>query len=72
MILSLFDLSFFKQRVYQGIIDFFILIALAMAVIAPVVALPPAILAVVVSFVFYILEYKSGYISVALSVCKNE
>jgi hypothetical protein len=64
--------DFFKNRVFHGFIYFLMLVALAMTLINPIIVLLPAIFMAVVSFVFVIPEYTTGYIAVALSVCKNE
>lgn len=74
MISNLFHIKsdFFKNRVFRGFIYFLMLVALAMTFINPIIVLLPAIFMAVVSFVFSIIEYTTGYIAVALSVCKNE
>jgi len=74
MILSLFHIkpNFFKNRVFHGIIYFLMLVALAMTLMNPIIVLLPAVLAIVIPFAFGISEYETGYIAVALSVCKNE
>jgi hypothetical protein len=48
------------------------LVALAMTLISPIIVLLPVIFLAVISFAFGVPEYTIGYISVALSVCKNE
>lgn len=72
--LNLLDMKsdFFKNRVFHGFIYFLMLIALAMTLINPIIVFLPAIFMAVVSFVFLISEYTTGYIAVAFSVCKNE
>ena len=72
MIRNLFNPNFFKHRIYHGIIYFLMLVALAMTLIAPIIMLLPALFMAVVSYVIGTPEYETGYIAVALSVCKNE
>ncbi len=72
MILNLFNPNFFHKRSYRGIIYFLMLVALAMTLISPIIVLLPVIFLAVISFAFGVPEYTIGYISVALSVCKNE
>ena len=72
MIRNLFNPNFFKHRIYHGIIYFLMLVALAMTLIAPIIMLIPAVLMAVISFIIGIPECETGYIAVALSVCKNE
>lgn len=74
MMLNLLTMKsdFFKNRVFRGFIYFLMLVALAMALINPIIVLLPAVFMAVVSCTFSIPEYKTGYIAVVLSVCKNE
>lgn len=72
MILNLFNPNFFIHRIYHGIIYFLMLVALAMTRIAPIIVLLPVIYVAVISFVIGLPEYETGYLAVALSVCKNE
>ncbi len=74
MIINLFAMEsdFFMNRVFCGFIYFLMLAALAMTLLNTIIVLLPAILIVVISFIFGIPEYITGYIAVALSVCKNE
>lgn len=64
--------NFFKNRVLRGFIYFLMLTALVMTLLNPIIALLPVIFMAVISFVFGVSEYKTGYLAVALSVCKNE
>lgn len=64
--------NFFKNRAFHSFIYFLTLTAFAMALLNPIIALFPTILTMVISFVFVISKHKTGYIVVALSVCKNE
>ncbi len=64
--------NFFRNRIYCGLFYFFILVALAMALINPVIAPLPAIFMAVISFVLAVSENARGYIALALSVRKNE
>ncbi len=64
--------NFFRNRIYYGLIHFFILAALAMVLINPVIAPLPAIFMAVISFVLAVSENTRGYIALALSVHKNE
>ncbi len=74
MIINLFAMEsdFFMNRVFGGFIYFLMLAAIAMSLLNTIIVLLPAIFIAVVSFVFGIPEYLTGYIAVALSVCKNE
>ncbi|RCX16365.1 hypothetical protein DFR58_111110 [Anaerobacterium chartisolvens] len=74
MIRDLFHVTphFFKNGVYRGLIYFLMLIVLAMMLINPIVVLLPVIFIVSMSCKAYIPECQTGYISVALTVCKNE
>ena len=64
--------DFLMNRVFRGFIYFLLIVALAMTLISPIIVLLPAVFMAVVSLVFRILEYSTGYIAVARSVCKNE
>ncbi len=64
--------DFFKGRVLRDVIYFLMLVALAMALINPVMILLPAVFMAVISFVVGICCYETGYVTTARSVCQNE
>lgn len=64
--------DFLRNRVFKGFICFLMLIALTMASISGFIVMIPAMFLAAVFIVLCVLEFKIGYISVALSVCKNE
>lgn len=64
--------TFFKGRAFRDFIYFLMLTALAMALLNPIIVLFSIIITTVISFVSVISKFKTGYIAVALSVCKNE
>lgn len=64
--------NFFYKRVFYDIIYFLTLVTLAMTLINPIVVLLPTVFLAVISFVIGIFDCETGYLAVALSVCKNE
>lgn len=71
--MDVFSLDYnFSKRIYRDLIYFLILLGLAMACINPMIMMPPSIFFASFIFVIGIAEYKTGYISIAQSVCKIE
>lgn len=66
------NMSVYKSRVLRGVICFFMLVALAMALINSAMILLPAVIMAVISSVFRVYGYKTGYAAIARAVCRNE
>ncbi|MEL7623154.1 MAG: hypothetical protein AAGU12_06145 [Clostridiales bacterium] len=62
----------FKSRACCGLFYFLVLMALAMALVHPIIMFFPAIFMAVIAFAFAAPEGKRGYVALALSVRKNE
>ncbi len=62
----------FRNPIYCGLFYFLVLMALAMALVHPIITFFPAIFMAVTAFAFAAPEGKRGYVALALSVRKNE
>lgn len=62
----------FYRRIYRGFLYWLMRFALVMASLIMILPLPPVLLSAAVWSPCAPSDYRSGYLAVALTVCKNE